>query len=35
MGASADAPEFSEQVQIRIDVFFTHSKYQLKRHSSP
>ena len=35
LGASATASEFCEWVQIGIDVFIPHRKYQVKPHSSP
>ena len=34
-GASAAASEFCEQVQVGIDVYIPHRKYQVKPHSSP
>ena len=34
-GASAAASEFCEWVQIGIDVYIPHRKYQVKLHSSP
>ena len=34
-GASAAATEFCEWVQVRIDVYIPHRKYQVKPHSSP
>ena len=33
--ASAAASEFCEWVQVRIDVYIPHRKYQVKPHSSP
>ena len=33
--ASADASEFCEWVQVGIDVYILHRKYQVKPHSSP
>ena len=33
--ASAPASEFCEWVQVGIDVYISHSKYQVKPHSSP
>ena len=35
LGASAAASEFFEWVQVRIDVYIPHRKYQVKSHSSP
>ena len=35
LGASAAASEFSEWVQVRIDVNIPQRKYQVKPHSSP
>ena len=35
IGASAAAPEFCEKVQVGIDVYIPHRKYQIKPHSSP
>ena len=35
LGASAAASEFCEWVQVGIDVYITHRKYQVKPHSSP
>ena len=35
LGASAAASEFCEWVQIEIDVYIPHRKYQVKPHSSP
>ena len=35
LGASAAATEFREWVQIGIDVYITHRKYQVKTHSCP
>ena len=35
LGASAAASEFCEWVQVRIDVYIPHRKYQVKPHSSP
>ena len=35
LGASAAASEFREWVQIGIDVYITHRKYQVKPHSCP
>ena len=34
LGASAAAKEFSEWVQVGIDVYIPHRKYQVKPHSS-
>ena len=34
-GASATASEFCERVQVGIDVYISHGKYQVKPHSSP
>ena len=34
-GASAAASEFCEWVQVGIDVYISHRKYQVKTHSSP
>ena len=34
-GASAAASEFCEWVQVGIDVYIPHHKYQVKPHSSP
>ena len=34
-GASADASEFYEWVQVGIGVYIPHRKYQVKSHSSP
>ena len=34
-GASAAASEFCEWVQVGIDVYIPHRKYQIKPHSSP
>ena len=34
LGASAAAREFCEWVQVGIDVYIPHRKYQVKRHSS-
>ena len=34
-GASADAREFYEWVQVGIGVYIPHRKYQVKPHSSP
>ena len=33
--ASATASEFCEWVQVEIDVYISHCKYQAKPHSSP
>ena len=33
--ASAAASEFFERVQVGIDVYIPHRKYQVKPHSSP
>ena len=33
--ASCAAKEFCEWVQVRIDVYIPHRKYQVKPHSSP
>ena len=35
LSASAAASEFCEWVQIGIDVYISHCKYQVKPHSSP
>ena len=35
LGASAAANEFCEWVQVGIDVYIPHRKYQVKTHSSP
>ena len=35
LGASAAASEFSEWVQVGIDVYISRRKYQNKPHSSP
>ena len=35
LGASATASEFCEWVQVGIDVYMPHRKYQVKPHSSP
>ena len=35
LGASAVASEFCEWIQVGIDVYIPHHKYQLKHHSSP
>ena len=35
LGASAAASEFCEWVQVGIDVYIPHRKYQVKPHSSP
>ena len=35
LGASAAASKFCEWVQIGIDVYIPHCKYQVKPHSSP
>ena len=35
LGASAAASEFCEWVQVEIDVYIPHRKYQVKPHSSP
>ena len=35
LGPSAAASEFCEWVQVGIDVYIPHQKYQLKSHSSP
>ena len=35
LGASIAASEFCEWVQVRIDVYIPHKKYQVKPHSSP
>ena len=34
IGASVAASEFCEWVQVRIDVYIPHQKYQVKPHSS-
>ena len=34
-GASAAASEFCEWVQVGIDVYIPHRKYQVKSHSCP
>ena len=35
LGASAAASEFCEWVQVGIDLYIPHRKYQVKPHSSP
>ena len=35
LGASAAASEFCKRVQVGIDVYIPHRKYQVKPHSSP
>ena len=35
LGASAAATEFCECIQVGIDVYIPHRKYQVKPHSSP
>ena len=35
LSASAAASEFCEWVQVEIDVYIHHQKYQVKPHSSP
>ena len=35
LGASAAASEFCQSVQVGIDVYITHRKYQVKPHSCP
>ena len=35
LGASADASEFCEWVQVEINVYIPHRKYQVKPHFSP
>ena len=35
LSASAAASEFCEWVQVGIDVYISHHKYQVKPHSSP
>ena len=35
LSASGAASEFCEWVQVRIDVYIPHRKYQIKPHSSP
>ena len=35
IGGSAAASEFCEKVQVEIDVYVPHMKYQVKPHSSP
>ena len=35
LSASATASEFCEWVQVGIDVYIPHRKYQVKPHSSP
>ena len=35
LGASTAASEFCEWVQVGIDVYIPHRKYQVKSHSSP
>ena len=35
LGASAAASQFCEWVQVGIDVYISHRKYQIKPHSSP
>ena len=34
LSASAAASEFCESVQVEIDVYISHQKYQVKPHSS-
>ena len=35
LSASAAASKFCEWVQVGIDIYITHRKYQVKPHSSP
>ena len=35
LGASAAASEFCEWIQVGIDIYIPHRKYQVKSHSSP
>ena len=35
LGASAAASKFCEWVQVRIDVYIPHRKYQVRPHSPP
>ena len=35
VSASAAAHEFFERVQVAVDVYLSHRKYQVKVHSSP
>ena len=35
LGASTAASNFCEWVQVGIDVYISHGKYQVKPHSSP
>ena len=35
LSASTAASEFCELVQVGIDVYISHHKYQVKRHLSP
>ena len=35
LGASAAASDYCEWVQVGIDVYIPHGKYQVKLHSSP
>ena len=35
LGASTAASEFREWIQVGIDVYIPHRKYQVKPHSSP
>ena len=35
LGASASTTKFCEWIQLEIDVYISHNKYQLKPHSSP
>ena len=35
LAASAAASEFCGWVQVGIDVYVSHRKYEVKRHSSP
>ena len=35
LGASAAASDFCEWIQVRIDVYISHRKYQVKSHPSP
>ena len=35
LGASTAASEFCESVQVGIDVYIAHRKYQVRPHSSP
>ena len=35
LSASAAASEFCEGIQVEIDIYIPHCKYQVKPHSSP